>query len=268
MAPYIEVNGGSLFYEMAGEGHPLVLVHAGFVDSGMWDAQWEAFQQHFQVIRFDMRGYGKSDKATGPVSRRHDLACLLEHLGITQTHLVGCSLGGEAILDLALEQPDLVSALVVVSTVPSGFELQGEPPAQLLAMIGAMQQGDWAQASELQVELWLDGPFRQPQQVDARLRQQVSRMNRIAVENGTWAVADMQPVNPLDPPAVSRLEAVQVPTLVMAGALDHPEIIRAAAVISRIRGARQHIIDDTAHTPNMEQPTIFNQVVLDFLLGV
>lgn len=175
-------------------------------------------------------------------------------------------MGGEAVLDLTLEHPEMVSSLVLVSTAPSGFELEGEPPAVLLEMIGAMQQGDMARTSELQVQLWLDGSFRNPLQVDAQVRQHVLAMNRIAVNNGTWAIADMQPLNPLDPPAINRLEAVQVPTLVVVGALDHPEIIRAAEVMTRrIGGAKKVVLDTTAHVPNMEQPNEFNQTVLAFL---
>ncbi len=64
---YIEVDDGKLYYETAGEGEVLVLNHAGFVDSGMWDAQWETFAQHFRVIRFDMRGFGKSSLVQTPV---------------------------------------------------------------------------------------------------------------------------------------------------------------------------------------------------------
>lgn len=266
MAPYIEVEGSQLYYEVAGKGQPLVWVHAGFVDSGMWDAQWEAFKAHYQVIRLDMRGYGKSDPVHSPVSRRNDLYVFLKQLNITKAHLVGCSMGGEAVLDLTLEHPEMVSSLVLVSTAPSGFELEGEPPAVLLEMIGAMQQGDMARTSELQVQLWLDGSFRNPLQVDAQVRQHVLAMNRIAVNNGTWAIADMQPLNPLDPPAINRLEAVQVPTLVVVGALDHPEIIRAAEVMTRrIGGAKKVVLDTTAHVPNMEQPNEFNQTVLAFL---
>lgn len=266
MAPYIEVEGSQFYYEVAGKGQPLVWVHAGFVDSGMWDAQWETFKAHYQIIRLDMRGYGKSDPAHGPVSRRDDLYALLRQLNIAEAHLVGCSLGGEAVLDLMLEHPEMVLSLVLVSTTPSGFELEGEPPAILLEMIGAMQQEDTARTSELQVQLWLDGPFRDPSQVDTQMRQRVLAMNRIAVDNGTWAIADMQPLNPLDPPAISRLEAVQVPTLVVVGALDHPEIMRAAEVMtSRIAGAKKVVLNDTAHVPNMELSNEFNQAVLEFL---
>ena len=265
----IEINGGKLYYETTGEGEPLVLAHAGFVDSGMWDAQWQAFAQHYRVIRFDMRGFGRSDRATGPVSRREELYQVLTQLGIERVALVGCSLSGTAALDLALEHPEMVSALVLVSATPSGFELQGEPPRYVIDMIGAMQQGDLERASELQIRIWVDGMHREPDEVDAQVRQQASAMNKVAVNNGTAAIADMQPLNPLDPPAVERLHEVHTPTLILAGALDHPEIHRAADMMAgAIPDAQTLLIPDSAHVPNMEQPEIFNRAVLDFLSNI
>ena len=134
---FLELVGGKLYYEVAGEGQALVMSHAGFVDSGMWDDQWQELARHFRVIRYDMRGYGQSSRVNGPISRREDLLCLLEHLNVERTYLMGCSMGGEITLDFALEHPEMVAALILVSAVPSGFELQGEPPPYLLEMMAA-----------------------------------------------------------------------------------------------------------------------------------
>src|SRR5262245_41521192 len=124
VAEYVDVNGSKLFYEMAGEGEVLVLVHAGFVDSRMWNAQWSEFAQHFRVVRYDMFGYGKSSPVVTPTAQRDDLYQLLKHLNIEQAHLVGCSQGGGVVLDFALDHPNMVKSLVLVSTVPGGFEFQ------------------------------------------------------------------------------------------------------------------------------------------------
>src|SRR5688572_13031736 len=104
---YLEMNDGKLYYETAGEGEPLVLSHAAFLDSRMFDAQWQALAEQFRVIRYDMRGFGKSSEVQGPRCRRDDLRQLLQQLGITRAHFIGTSMGGEIMLDLALEQPEL-----------------------------------------------------------------------------------------------------------------------------------------------------------------
>jgi pimeloyl-ACP methyl ester carboxylesterase len=263
---YLDVNGGRLWYEMAGEGDTLVLVHAGVADSRMWDDQWQAFTQRCRVIRFDQRGFGKSDPAQGPVSRRADLLRLLDELGTARAAFLGSSLGGETAIDVAIEHPERVAALIVVSAIPSGFELQGEPPRYLMEMMGAAQQGDLERTTDLQVRIFVDGPFREPDQVPAPVRQRFAEMTRIPVQQGTLFVADGKPLNPLDPPASTRLAEIQAPTLVMAGDRDDPEILRAADVMAReIRGAQKVILPKSAHFLNMEHPQAFNQAVLDFL---
>ena len=263
---YINVGDGEVYYETAGEGAPLVLSHAGFVDSRMWNDQWSDFAQQQRVIRFDMRGFGKSALGATPLERRRDLDRLLQQLDVPRAALLGCSLSGEVILDFALEHPGRVTALILVSAVPGGFEMQGEPPAQLFAMMDAIEQGDLARASELQNRIWVDGPFRQPEQVNPRVRQRAAEMNRIALANGTWNKADAQPANPLNPPAMRRLAEIRIPTLIVAGGLDHPEVLRAAELMAAlIPDAEKVITSDCAHLPNMEQPAEFNRVVLDFL---
>jgi len=262
----VNVGDGKLYYEMAGRGNPLVLCRAGFVDSGMWDDQWEDFGRFFQVIRFDMRDYGRSDPVQGPVSRRKDLERLLDQLGIQRAVLLGCSMGGAMALDFALEHPEKADGLVMVSAAPNGFELRGSPPPNLLAMMSAVERGNLEQVSELQLRIWIDGPFRQPEQVDPQVRRRAAEMNRIPVEHGTWGKVDAHPLDPLDPPAVRRLDQIRIPTLIVAGALDHPEVLRAADLMEKeIRGAKKVIIAGTAHMPNMEKPAEFNQAVLSFL---
>jgi pimeloyl-ACP methyl ester carboxylesterase len=265
---HIDIDGGKLYYQTAGQGKALVLVHTGFADSRMWDEQWNEFAKHYRVIRFDMRGFGRSTRLSGPVARRRELYQVLETLGVDRAALLGCSLGGEVILDLALEHPEMVSALIAVSTVPGGWEFQGAPPQTLMQMMAAVQQGDLALASELQNQLWIDGPFREPGQVDARLRRRAAELNRITLEHGTWGAAVASPLDPLQPPAARRLDEIHVPALIVAGALDNPEILRAAEVMAAgIRGAGKTIIPDCAHLPNMEKPARFNSAVLDFLGG-
>jgi pimeloyl-ACP methyl ester carboxylesterase len=262
---YLQSGDGKVYYETAGEGETVVLCHAGFVDSGMWDNQWDALAQRYHVVRYDMRGYGKSDPVTEPVSRREELYKLLTHLSVKRAHLIGCSMGGETIMDFALDHPEMVASLVVVSAVPSGFEMQGAPPAELLEMMAAMQQGDLARGAELQLRLWIDGAYRQPEEVDPQVRQRAAEMNRIPVERGTSAV----PNEPLNPPAAQRLGSITAPALIITGALDNPEIRRIGGVMAaEIPNARQVTIEGAAHVPNMEKAAEFNRAVLAFLEGI
>src|SRR3712207_5045953 len=94
-----EVNGARLFYQVAGEGPVVVLLHAGIADSRMWDGQFEEFVRHHRGIRYDARGYGRSDMPAGPFARHEDLHGLLHFLGVERVSLVGLSMGSSTAID-------------------------------------------------------------------------------------------------------------------------------------------------------------------------
>ena len=96
---------------------------------------------------------------------------------------MGSSLSGAAYIDFALTHPEKVASLTVVNAAPNGFEMQGEPPRYMMEMFGAMQQGDFEAASELQLRIWLDGIYREADDLNSDLRQKVSEMNKIAVQS-------------------------------------------------------------------------------------
>lgn len=263
---YFEYDGGKIYYETAGSGEPLIFAHAGFVDSRMWDTQWEFFAQHYQVVRFDMVGFGRSSAATKPVNRRDELNQLLNHLEIDRAILVGSSMSGATILDFYMENPERVSALVLVAAVPNGFEMQGAPPAELLEMMGAIEEGDLQRALALQIQLWVSSPHRSVEQISKVLRNQVAEMSLIPLKNDTIRIADWAPPAPLEPAAAYRLNEVSVPTLIVAGSLDNSEVVRAAEVMAAgIANAEKLIVADTAHVLNMEKPQLFNEHVRSFL---
>lgn len=94
---FAPINGANLYYEVAGQGHPLLLVHAGVADSSMWDDQFGVFAEQYRTIRYDMRGYGKSEPVAGEYANRDDLYALLKFLSVERTHLIGCSMGAERV---------------------------------------------------------------------------------------------------------------------------------------------------------------------------
>jgi pimeloyl-ACP methyl ester carboxylesterase len=113
-----------LFYEVAGQGTPVVLIHGGQMDRRMWDPQFELFAKSFRVVRYDVRGYGRSATASLPYSDVDDLAALLDDLKIPKAHLVGLSLGGRIAIDFAVVHPERVASLVAVAPGLSGFPLR------------------------------------------------------------------------------------------------------------------------------------------------
>ena len=92
------VNGAELYYEVGGEGQPLVLLHDGLLDRRVWDDQFVAFARLYRTIRYDRRGYGNSSAPNRPFSEVSDLHHLLRYLGINDAYLLGMSKGGKVAL--------------------------------------------------------------------------------------------------------------------------------------------------------------------------
>ena len=258
-----EVNGARIYYEVAGEGDPLVLVHAGIADSRMWEDQLMAFADRYRVIRHDMRGFGMTAMVEGPFSHHEDLRALLDSLDVERTHLVGCSMGGGAGLYFTLEYPQRVGNLVLVGSAVGGFGPDIDPPRQWDEILAAEEAGDLERVSELEVQIWVDGPGRSPEDVDASVRDLVREMNLIALRNEASGLGDeWEP----EPPAADRLPDVQAPTLLIVGDEDQPSVFAAADLLEReLPNVRKIVMHGTAHLPNMEQPEEFNRIVLDFL---
>ena len=113
---FAEINGTQILYEVAGSGHPLVLMHAGICDSRMWDDQWDIFSKQFRVIRYDVRGFGRSAIPSEPYAHRDDLLELLRLLNVERIALVAASMAGHIAIEFTLQHPEMVSALVLVGS--------------------------------------------------------------------------------------------------------------------------------------------------------
>lgn len=150
------VNSGNarLYYETAGQGIPFVMIHAGVADSRQWNNEFEVFAWNYQVIRHDMRGYGKSEPVEGDFNHMDDLVAVLNALGMQEPLvLMGCSMGGGIAMDFALTHPSRVRALIMVGSGPSGLELDVTAPAKFVDVEKAFDAGDLDLVSELETQI-------------------------------------------------------------------------------------------------------------------
>ena len=272
---FADVNGTRLYYEMAGEGHPLVLVHGGMVNRHLWDDQFDVFAEHYKVIRYDVRGYGESALLKGdtePHSLHDDLYALLQYLEVEKTYLLGLSMGGELVVNFTLEHPHMVDALIPVAAGLGGFDFIANSPESKeevekvqQAFHEATEQNNIPLMVEITLRIWTDGPFRSKEQMNPEVRERVRVMTDYNYRRGDDEGPSVEPV-PLEPPAITRLSQISVPTLIIVGDHDVPPILAIADILEKeIRGAKKVVIPGTAHHLNMEKPEEFNRIVLDFL---
>jgi 3-oxoadipate enol-lactonase len=260
---FADINGAKIYYEVAGEGQPLLMVHAGIANKSMWDDQFQFFAQKYKVVRYDMRGFGNSLPVADDYQRHEDMRALLDFLKIDHAYLMGCSMGGGACMNFALEYPNRADALIMVGSAPGGFAYDDWSPSPLDEELeAASEQGNLERVNELEIQIFVDGKGRTPSQVNPTLRKKVYDMNMIALRNEKLMGKDV----PLSPPAAKRLSELHLPTLIIMGDLDEEYIFRAADFMeSNISGARKIVMSGTAHVPNMEFPQEFNAHVEQFL---
>jgi len=241
------------------------MIHAGVADSRQWDAAFAYFAQRMRVVRYDLRGYGKSVPVDGEFSHMGDLIALLAHLELHEPLvLMGCSIGGGLAMNVALTHPSRVRALIIVDAGPSGLELDVETPAKFAEAELAFKAGDLDRVAELETQIWFDGMNRTPSQVNQAMRALAYAMNRHALSLDAQGLGKRLPDS--QTPAAERLAELDIPVLVIVGAQDTPFILAAADyMLQHIRSARKVIIEDAAHLPNMDQPEQFQRAVTVFL---
>ena len=265
---FVNVGDARLYYETAGQGIPFVMIHAGVADNRQWNNEFAFFAKHYQVIRYDMRGYGKSEPVDGEFNHLDDLAAILNALGIQEPALImGCSMGGGLAMDFALTHPDRVRALILVGSGPSGLELDVPTPSKFADAEKAFEAGELDLVGEIETQIWFDGMGRAPGQVNQAMRKLVYEMNRQALAHEVKQLGKRIPNT--QTPAFNRLNDLEVPVLIVVGEHDTPYILAAADyMVERIPSAQKVIIEDAAHLPNMDHPNEFQAHVTNFLEGL
>jgi len=255
-----EVNGTKLYYETAGTGHPLVLLHGGGADRRVWDGNFEDLAKHFRVIRYDLRGAGKSEVPQTKFTNREDLYALLQYLNVDKAYVLGLSRGGGVAFDFAVSHPEMVDALILVSsnlaTLPKVYH----------DMISRAQKAGREEGIRRAAEIWSSDPYQGPVQPNLPARKKVYEIMRenlatflyfwdspIASESGRR-------------PRAEQLQEIKAPTLVISGNLDGEEPRANYEWAAKgIPGARIAHVPGAAHLVNVDQPQEFLRIVTEFL---
>jgi 3-oxoadipate enol-lactonase len=265
---FVEVPGGRLYVEDEGNGPPIVLLHAGIANLRAWDAAVPRLAASgFHVIRYDARGFGRSETEDVGFSNRADAIAVLDAHGVTEAALVGNSRGGQIAIDTTIEFPERVAALVTIGSGPGGFDPGIDLPDEMAyfeeaeRLEGAADR-DADAIADLDVRLWVDGPGQPPDRVPSAIREAVREMDRPLYLAGH---VDGQPI-PLDPPANERLGDLRCPFLVVNGSLDVSYMgFAAERLVAAAANARAVTIPGVAHMVGMEVPDQLNELIVEFL---
>ena len=248
-------TASGLFYEVSGSGDPVVFIHAFSVDRRMWHPQITAFDKRFRVVRYDLRGHGRSGAPAGPYSGYGDLRDVLDALAIERATLVGLSAGSEVALNFALANPERVTRLVLSSPGLPGYRLPPLPWAD--ATFKAAAEGN----PQMAATLWAQTPLMTLRKNDTE-RETVRSL--VADNWRLWTYRRTEQA--LTPPAINRLGEVRVPVLVVTGSQDLEYIADIGALIAKSVVDGQHVtIPGAGHFVNLDAPAEFSEALSAFI---
>lgn len=259
---FVDVVGGRLFYERAGQGEPVILLHDGLLHRETWDEQFQAFSGNFSVIRYDRRGYGRSTRPRAFYSNVEDLHVLFATLKIERAVLIGLSSGAGLAIDFAISYPGKVSALVLVGPVVSGLGFTDH----FLDRGGHLRESD-REDKDVYRQYWFkrDPYIIAPENGEARKKAR----QLLEAHPHNLDPANYRLLRKTGRQAVEALGEIKVPTLILVGEHDIPDVhAHAGAIEAGINGSRRIIIRRAGHLVPLEQPDVFNEVVGKFLEGV
>lgn len=256
-ATFLEVDDAKLYYEECGTGpEAVLLIHDGIAHSAVWSDVWGTFCKDFHTIRYDRRGYGRSTPGTKWYTETDDILALLRHLKIKRTFLVGSSHGGALAIDFALQHPALVEELVLVGAVVDGYgysdhfinrAVQNQKPMEKNDVTGLV--ANWTHDKYV---LAADHPA---------ARKKLGEILAASPQDLTHS--DLARPGPS---ALPRLHEIQVPTLILVGDADIPDVHAHAGVIETgIPNSRRVVMSDAGHLMYLEKPEEFSRVVIAFL---
>jgi len=251
---WIEVPHAHLYVEEAGEGDTITMLHGFLVDSGQWDHEFATLADTHHVIRYDARGFGRSSIEPGRYAHHEDLAAVLDACGVQRTALLACSGGAATALDFALAYPERVSALIFVGAGYWGRFAESTPAAR--AFLQALGTFDVNGLIDSSLRAFTDGPRRARNEVDPAARRHTEAMTthlfKRDISYWTYASKDQQTPSPS---ALERLGEIDVPTALIVGSEDVPEVhALSKELLEGTPHAHMFVVHGAGHHTNLEAP--------------
>lgn len=262
--PYALTNGVTTYYRQEGQGPAVVLIHGHSAHLAMWRYQVRPLvAAGFRVLRYDVRGHGRSQAPeTGYRWEEYaaDLRGLLDHLGHDRAHLVGISMGGGIALEFALESPQRISSLTLVDSALPGYTYSREFTEEIERLVAAVRS-EGPQAAFRR--LWLPHPFFDGVR---RFPDRFALVRRMVLAYQAPDYREGAIPREYRPDLAARLHEVTAPTLVVVGERDIPDFRLIADILAaNIPRAKLSVMAGCWHLPPLEDPDAFNSVLISFL---
>lgn len=258
-AEMVDVEGGQVYYETCGKGgEALVLIHDGVINSASFDDMWPILCRDLRVVRYDRRGYGRSPAAKALYSPQDDLAAVMRAAKLEHASLAGFSFGGGVAVSYAVLHPEQVDRLIISGSVINGFAMSKHFNDRNLHIALPMLVGNFNGVIEnARKDPWIMGPGH-----DAA-RDKAVALIRASPQDLKHQANDKIRGWPSD---IKRLPDLKVPTLILEGEWDIPDVhaIAGAAQVL-IPDSTRIVVKDAGHLMQIEHPKEVAELIADFV---
>jgi len=270
--PTFSSDGVDIYYEVAGEGYPMVLSHEFAGDITSWEPQVNYFSRRYQVITYCHRGYPPSAVPDDPEAYSQDLQVedlyrLLNHLGIKQAHIGGLSMGGTLTLGFVMAHPEMCRSIVVAS---AGAGSDAGDRERLVSSWQALSESMIAE----DMEKFAEGYARGAERLQFLRKDPVgwekfrAGLAAHSAQGSSLTFRGVQMKRPTIYQLQDQLQKINVPTLVMIGDEDTPCVEPAVFMKRNIPSCGLAVFPQAGHTINLEEPDLYNRTIADFLTAV
>jgi pimeloyl-ACP methyl ester carboxylesterase len=266
--PFYDAGDAAIYYEIEGEGPPVVLMHGYALNGAMWELQRPVLSKYSRVITADLRGFGKSScgKSWSGTVMARDVTGMIESLDLSDVSILGFSMSGPVALRVALELPEIVSRLILVSSVlPSSGRDRAKKESDLqrreLDVLRLRGVEAWAEAVGLLRGPMVDSIFRKNPEAGPLWNRMMARHNPDYLFCMMTARETTSPSENLRP----RLKEIKQPALIVVGARDKQFIDSGHYLNRNIPNSRLEIVSGAGHMVNLEEPETFNKIVSGFI---
>lgn len=257
---YVSVDNGKLFYETAGKGDEIVLLHDGMVHREIWNEQFLLLAENYRVTRYDRRGFGKSTDPSSSYSHIDDLNVVFSQLNIKTAIIFGMSSGGGLAIDFTLKYPEKVRGLVLVGAVVGGLTYT----SHMITRGGNLDVNmDFSDNEKVLNYFIMDDPY-EIYAANITAKEKIMTLMKANMHSGK---ADNRSLEErAEREALDFLSEIKIPVLILLGEYDIPDVhAHSGAINAGIKNSRREIIPGCGHLVPVEQPELFNIAVEDFL---
>lgn len=267
---FAEVNGTKLYYEVAGKGEPILFVHGNVGDCRHWDYQFKPLSKKYKVVRYDVRGYGKSDLPNPEItfSNHVDIYELMNYLDIEKVHICGFSMGSSIATSFAIAYPDKCLSLISVGSWVSGYgfgDYKSLSADSMYAVMNKVRTIAKENGSVAATDFFINGNelFRKTLGVN---QQTMDFMKSIGYDYSYWGFINEYKTKGVRPVAVKQLSNIKIPTLIITAEFDLGACSEVADLKeAEIEGSKKITIQNAGHVMNVDKPDEFNSEIISFI---